>query len=125
MICAVALTSCARAAAPASEPVLEQAHHALQVPPPTVGGILYDEQAMREVIAGCDLVIGDVRAERDACEARGKALAKRVLEVTGIARKLNTWAWLGPVIAGTLCAIVGGGLGFFFGVMSRAQAVLP
>lgn len=118
MICAVALMRCANATGAASEPVelSPSVHSAPEKPAPVAGG-LYDETAMREVLAGCALMIGDVRAELGKCEARGTKLIERVLELTAIADKLNALRIWAPVLTGILGTLLGGAIGVIVAVL--------
>lgn len=85
MLSIVVLTSCAPAAAPASRPL----------------SVRYlDEGAVRELLAGVDLELGDLRAERDRQKARGDHFEARSAEMERLARENITRTIWGPIIGG-------------------------
>lgn len=122
MIYAATLTSCAHAAAPASEPVAAPRADAPRLPPAPIAGILYDETAMREVIAGCRLLVGDERGRTVACEKHGRALTARVGELTDLARRLQLRSFLGPLIAGVGGLVLGAVIGAVIVLVLRPGA---
>lgn len=107
LILLIVLTSCAQSGAARSPPAI-----APDVTAPSSSPVgFYSELAMREVIAGCERVISSERGKAKACEARSIGLAQRLAEVTELAKVLNRWQWLGPVLVGGLCLVVGGAIG--------------
>jgi hypothetical protein len=82
---------------------------------------------MREVIAGCRLAVGDERALTRKCEERSKGLALRIVELSDLAKKLDTWHLLGPLLAGVGGFVLGGLIGIITAVLRPAtiQALSP
>ncbi len=81
---------------------------------------------MREVIAGCRLVVGDEAARADKCEARGKGLAARVIELTDLDKRLSAFNLWAPLGAGVIGVLLGGAIGVLVAILRPAavQAVI-
>lgn len=87
----------------------------------------YSEQTMKEVIAGCKLAIGDERALTSKCTERAHGLSLRIVELSDLAKRLNTWHFLAPLLSGVGGFLLGGLIGIITAVLRPAtvNALVP